>query len=204
MTNRKYSAIIFDLGQVLIPFDYQNFINSLNQLEAGLGERFINLYKENYHIHRDFEKGKISEEDFISTMLNWTENKISAEEFCRDWSNIFSLNEDVIGLLPILKEKYKLYLLSNTNSIHKRYGYQHYQFLNLFDKLFLSHEVGFVKPEKEIYQEIVKYSSIPAEELIFIDDIKEYVEAAKELGWDGIQFVGYQNLLDELNSRNIL
>lgn len=204
MTNRKYSAIIFDLGQVLIPFDYQNFINSLNQLEAGLGERFINLYKENYHIHRDFEKGKISEEDFISTMLNWTENKISAEEFCRDWSNIFSLNEDVIGLLPILKEKYKLYLLSNTNSIHKRYGYQHYQFLNLFDKLFLSHEVGFVKPEKEIYQEIVKYSSIPAEELIFIDDIKEYVEAAKELGWDGIQFVGYQNLLYELNSRNIL
>ncbi len=204
MTNRKYSAIVFDLGQVLIPFDYQNFINSLNQLEAGLGERFINLYKENYHIHRDFEKGKISEEDFIATMLKWTENKISAEEFCRDWSDIFSLNEDVIGLLPILKEKYKLYLLSNTNSIHKRYGYQHYEFLKIFDKLFLSHEVGFVKPEKEIYQEIMKYSGIPAEELIFIDDIKEYVEAAKELGWDGIQFIGYQNLLDEFSSRNIL
>jgi len=204
MTNRKYSAIVFDLGQVLIPFDYQNFINSLNQLEAGLGERFIKLYKENYHIHRDFEKGKISEEDFISTMLRWTENKISAEEFCRDWSDIFSLNEDVIDLLPKLKEKYKLYLLSNTNSIHKRYGYQHYEFLKIFDKLFLSHEVGFVKPEKEIYQEIMKYSGIPAEELIFIDDIKEYVEAAKELGWDGIQFIGYQNLLDELISRNIL
>jgi len=204
MINRKYSAIVFDLGQVLIPFDYQNFINSLNRHKVGLGERFIYLYKENYHIHRDFEKGKISEEDFISTMLRWTENKISAEEFCRNWSDIFSLNEEVIGLLPILKEKYKLYLLSNTNAIHKRYGYQHYEFLKIFDKLFLSHEVGFVKPEKEIYQEIMKYSGIPAEELIFIDDIKEYVEAAKELGWDGIHFIGYQNLLGELKSRNIL
>lgn len=204
MINRKYSAIVFDLGQVLIPFDYQNFISSLNQYKNGLGERFINLYKENYHIHRDFEKGKISEEDFISTMLRWSENKISSEEFCQKWSDIFSLNEDVISLLPTLKEKYKLYLLSNTNSIHKKYGYQHYEFLKLFDKLFLSHEVGFVKPEKEIYQEVMKHSGIPAEELIFIDDIKEYVEAAKELAWDGIHFTNYKQLVQELISRNII
>ncbi len=204
MTSRKYSAIVFDLGQVLIPFDYQIFINSLNQHKSGLGEFFVKIYKENYHIHRDFEKGKIPEEKFIETMLEWAEQKITAQQFCTYWSEIFSLNEDVINLLPVLKSRFKLYLLSNTNSIHKKYGYQHYDFLKMFDNLFLSHEVGYVKPEKEIYQAVEKYSGLPAEELIFIDDIKEYVDGAKNLGWDGIQFIGYNNLVEELKIRNIL
>jgi len=56
---------------------------------------------------------------------------------------------DVVALLPEIKKNYKLYLVSNTNSIHQKYGYQHYEFLKIFDKLFLSHEVGFVKPEKK-------------------------------------------------------
>jgi putative hydrolase of the HAD superfamily len=201
---RKYSAIVFDLGQVLLPFSYQNFINSLNHRKAGLGESFVKTYKENYSIHRDFEKGKIPEEEFIRLMLQWTENQITAEEFCSDWSDIFTLNEDVISLLPLLKLRYKLYLLSNTNSIHKKYGYQHYEFLNQFDKLFLSHEVGFVKPEREIYKAVENYSGIPANELIFIDDIPEYVDTAKNLGWDGINFTNYNNLVEEFKVRNIL
>lgn len=204
MIKRKYSAIVFDLGQVLIPFDYQIFINSLNQHKPGLGESFIKIYKDNYNIHRDFEKGKISEDEFIALMLQWSENRINSEEFCKYWSNIFSLNEDVISLLPKLKTNYKLYLLSNTNSIHKKYGYQHHDFLKEFDKLFLSHEVGFIKPEKEIYKIVENYSGFPSEELIFIDDIEEYVEGAKILGWDGIQFKGYDNLVEELKIRNIL
>lgn len=201
---RKYSAIVFDLGQVLIPFDYQIFINSLNRHKAGLGESFIKLYKENYHIHRDFEKGKISEDDFINLMIHWAENQITSEEFCKYWSEIFTLNEDVISLLPKLNKKYKLYLLSNTNSIHKKYGYEHYDFLKEFDKLFLSHEIGYIKPEKEIYEYVENYSKLPSNELIFIDDIEEYVEGAKNLGWDGINFSNYNNLVNELKNRNIL
>jgi putative hydrolase of the HAD superfamily len=203
MTSRKYSAIVFDLGQVLIPFDYKPFIDSLNHIKDGLGESFAKIYKQNYHIHRDFEKGKIPEEKFIEIMLEWTEGKLTAQQFCVLWSKIFSLNEDVISLLSLLKINYKLYLLSNTNSIHKRYGYQHYEFLKIFDKLYLSHEVGFIKPEKEIYNYIEKDSGKSANELILIDDIKEYVDAAKSSGWDGIVFTGYENLKNELSIRNI-
>ncbi|MCL6494321.1 MAG: HAD family phosphatase [Ignavibacterium sp.] len=203
MSNRKYSAVVFDLGQVLIPFDYQIFIDAVNKHKSGLGENFVKKYNENYSIHRDFERGKISEKDFIAQMLDWLEHKVTAEEFIKYWSGIFSLNEDVISLLPKLKKHYKLYLLSNTNSIHQKYGYQHYEFLKLFDKLFLSHEVGFVKPEKGIYSAVENFSGLPSEEHIFIDDIAEYVEAAKQLGWDGIQFTGYENLLSEFYKRGI-
>ncbi|MGQ9798549.1 MAG: HAD family hydrolase [Ignavibacterium sp.] len=203
MSNRKYSAVVFDLGQVLIPFDYNIFIQEVNKHKVGLGEEFVRKYNQNYHIHRDFERGKISEKDFISQMLEWLEHRITAEQFIRYWSSIFSLNTDVISLLPKLKEKYKLYLLSNTNSIHQKYGYQHYDFLRIFDKLFLSHEVGYVKPEEGIYRAVENFSGLPSEEHIFIDDIAEYVEAAKLLGWDGIQFTGYENLLAEFSKRGI-
>ncbi|WP_290662379.1 HAD family phosphatase [Ignavibacterium sp.] len=204
MSRRKYSAVVFDLGQVLIPFDYNIFIQAVNRHKDGLGDEFVRKYNQNYYIHRDFERGKISENDFIAQMLEWLEHKVTAEQFVQYWSSIFSLNEDVISLLPKLKEKYKLYLLSNTNSIHQKYGYQHYDFLRIFDKLFLSHEVGFVKPEEGIYKAVESYSKLPPEEHIFIDDIEEYVEAAKKLGWDGVQFTGYDNLVKDLTVRGIL
>ncbi len=204
MIKRKYSAIVFDLGQVLLPFDYKSFIEKVNRHKPGIGEQFAEFYKQNYNIHRDFEKGLISEEVFITQMLGCLDDVIDEETFFRYWSDIFSFNEEVIALLPLLKKKYKLYLISNTNSIHKKYGFGNYEFLKLFDKLILSHEVKFIKPENEIYREVEKASGFPSEEHIFIDDILEYVDAAKSLGWDGIQFSGYDDLMMNLKQRNIL
>jgi len=204
MIKRKFSVVVFDLGQVLVRFDYKYFVEKVNKHKAGIGEQFLELYKNNYHIHRDFEKGKISEKDFIASMLNYLDHAIDEETFCRYWSDIFSFNDNVIALLPELKKHYKLYLVSNTNSIHKRYGYQDYEFLKLFDQLFLSHEVKFVKPEEEIYRIVENASGFPSEEHIFIDDILEYVDAAKSIGWDGIQFVGSDDLVNNLMIRNIL
>ncbi len=204
MIKRKYSAIVFDLGQVLLQFDYKYFVEKVNKHKAGIGDRFLELYKINYNIHRDFEKGTISEKDFIAKMLASLDYCIDEETFCKYWSDIFSFNEDVIALLPELKKRYKLYLVSNTNSIHKKFGYENYEFLKLFDKIFLSHEVGYVKPEEEIYRTVEKTSGFPSGEHIFIDDILEYVNAAKKLGWDGIQFEGYDDLISNFKTKGLL
>ena len=120
------------------------------------------------------------------------------------YSSVFKENKDVSVLLPTLKEKYKLVLLSNTNSIHKEYGWKDYGFLKYFDKLILSHEVRYVKPENEIYKSVENYTQQPPNSHLFIDDIKVYAEQAKKLGWDAIQFIGYENLMEELTIRKIL
>lgn len=204
MIKRKYSAIVFDLGQVIVPFDYKYFVEKVNKHKSGIGETFLELYNQNYSIHRNYEKGLITEAVFISKMLEYLDDCIDGETFCKYWSDIFSVDEKVVSLLPELKKRFKLFLISNTNSIHKKYGFEHYEFLKLFDKLFLSHEVGFIKPEKEIYQAVEKVSGFPSEEHIFIDDILEYVNVAKNLDWDGIQFLGYDDLVKNLKARNIL
>lgn len=201
---RKYSVVVFDLGNVLIPFDYGIAVNKLNKVEPGLGESFMSLYKENYHYHRAFERGDVNEKDFLSAMLKLVDNKIDEETFCEYYSKIFVVNEDVAALLPVLKEKYTLVLLSNTNSIHQRYGYQHYEFFKYFDKLILSHEVNAVKPEEKIYRAVEMFTQKPPEEHIFIDDIEEYAQGALNAGWDAVQFKGYENLVNNLKARGIL
>ena len=136
--------------------------------------------------------------------MNWLNHLVDAEKFKEVFSNIFIVNEDVTALLPILKKKYKLVLLSNTNNLHKVYGWEKYQFLQNFDKLILSHEVGAVKPDEKIYKAVEKFTKEKPESHIFIDDILEYVNGAKTLGWDGIQFIGYDNLVENLKARDIL
>lgn len=202
---KKYSVVVFDLGNVLIPFDYNIMIRRLDELQEGLGESFMQAYKENYSYHRSFERGDISVEEFINTMLTHCGGVIDSDTFCRFYSEIFVLNEDVASLLPKLKEKgYKLVLLSNTNEIHRQFGYKHYEFFKYFDKLILSHEVRAVKPEPEIYKAVEAYTQLPPSEHIFIDDVSEYVQGAKSAGWDAVQFTGYDKLVEELRSRSIL
>ncbi|MEW6196395.1 MAG: HAD family phosphatase [Bacteroidota bacterium] len=199
-----YSVIVFDLGNVILSFDYSKVINHFNGIKPGLGDKFSKLYTENYDFHRSFEKGNVTKEKFLSVMTEWLEHSVTADEFCRVFSSIFTLSDHVQQLLPILKEKYTLCLLSNTNEIHEEYGYRHYDFLNHFGKIFLSHKIGAIKPEKEIYKAVEAFTKKPSHEHFFIDDIAEYVEGAKSCGWDAVQFVNFEKLIDDLRNRKIL
>lgn len=199
----KYSVIVFDLGNVLIPFDYHIIIGKLEKIETGLGEKFGKLYSENYHIHRQHEKSEITSDEFISIMMEWLEKKVKKEEFCRIYSSLFSLNDDMIALLPRLKENYKLVLLSNTNSIHRNYSWKNNEFIKLFDKLILSYEVRAIKPEAKIYKAVEDFTQVPPNEHFYVDDIEEYVNVARQRGWDAVQFVGYDQFIKELKKRGI-
>ena len=200
----KYSVVVFDLGNVLIPFDYSKIVQHINDVIPGRGELFMDFYKKNYHIHRDYERGDISEKEFLDAMLGALDHKISAEQFCNFFSDIFTVNKDVVALLPELKKRYRLLLLSNTSAIHQKYGWAQYSFIQNFEKLFLSHEVNAVKPEPKIYKAVTDYTQLPANEHIFIDDVAEYAQGAKFQGWDAIQFTGYDTLVKGLEQRGII
>jgi HAD superfamily hydrolase (TIGR01509 family) len=202
--NTGISVIVFDLGNVLIPYDYRFLLDKLEKEERGLGKNFLKFYNENYRYHRAFEKGELSESDFIETMLSALNHKIDKKTFCEYYSDIFSENKEVVNLLPELKKTFTLVLLSNTNSIHYDYGWKQYDFLGYFDKLVVSYKAGAVKPEEKIYRAVESFTMKNHKEHFIIDDVAEYVEAAKALGWEGVQFKGYKSLLSDLTNRGIL
>lgn len=201
--HQKYSVIVFDLGNVLLPFNYNIMLDKLERIEKNLGQRFLKYYQDNYNIHRSFEKGELSEEDFTDIMLASLDHKLDRETFCNYYSKIFTENKNVTALLPELKKNYILVLLSNTNSIHREYGWKDFDFIRYFNKLILSYQVKAYKPEEKIYKAAEDFTKKPPGEHIFIDDVKDYSEAAKKLGWDAINFTDYENLMREFKERGI-
>ncbi len=201
---KEIKVVVSDLGNVLIPFDYNIIIQRLNEIEENLGNFFYSNYKQNYEIHREFEKGNLTENEFWVYIKKWTKNLLSFEEFAEIYSNIFTLNEELISYLPEIKSNFKLVLLSNTNSIHQRFGWAKYDFLQYFDKLILSHEVGFAKPEVGIYQSVINFTQEPPEYHLFIDDILEYCQAAENIGWKTIQVKNQSQIISDLKLSEII
>jgi len=187
--NKNISVVVFDLGMVLIPFDYNIMLNKLDKIEQGLGKKYYDRYKENYSVYKEYEKWSMTDAEFCKINLDWLDHKISEEEFKVMFSDIFLKETKLTSLLPKIKENYKLVLMSNTCFIHQKYGWEKYDFLKYFDKLVLSHEVSAYKPMPEIYKSVEDYTKEPPEKHFFIDDVKEYVDAAKELGWNAIQYL---------------
>jgi putative hydrolase of the HAD superfamily len=191
-------ALIFDLGNVLIYFDWKIAEKRLNDIQNELGNRTTKFLKENNSLIKNLEKGKISEEEFLNEIKTNINSNLDKTTIAKIFSEIFWENQELTRLLPSFKKNYQLFLLSNTNIIHRKFGWDHYPFLQHFDRLFLSYEIGAVKPEEEIYNYVLSTIKLYPEELLYIDDIEEYVNAAKQLGWNAIQFKSNEKLLEDL------
>lgn len=200
----KIKVIVFDLGNVLIPVHIERIRENLEKIDIGLGERFRSRFQNNLDVHDKYERGALSDDEFLNVMMEWTEHKLDKEKFSLIYSDIFSLNTEVVSLLPKLKENYRLILLSNTDYLHKKYGWIKYDFIKYFDKLILSFEAGSRKPEDKIYLAVEEFTKEKPEHHLFIDDLELNIKKAIDLGWDGIIFENFEKLISELSLRKIL
>jgi putative hydrolase of the HAD superfamily len=184
---KNIKAIIFDLGGVILNINYQNTIDSFKKLGVTNTEDFYSK-KTQTHIFNLIETGEITSEQFLSELQELTENA-TIKEVKDAWdSMLLDLPQKRLDLLLSLKRKYKLFLLSNTNAIHinsisKKLGDSKWKCLcDLFDKMYLSHEIGVRKPNIEAFQFILKQKKLNPNEVLFIDDSPQHIEGAKKLG----------------------
>lgn len=176
--------IVFDYGDVFINLDKKATTKELRRL--GIDE-FTDELRD---LCFEYEMGMISTDDFVSAFLV-AYPEISREDFIDAWNAI--LKDFPLHRLEFLKEladskKYRLFLLSNTNELHiswiqKDWGMELYsEFMSYFEKFYLSHEINLRKPDKDIYEFVLRENNLIAEETLFIDDTQENTEAAKSLG----------------------
>ena len=85
-------------------------------------------------------------------------------------------------LLKEVKAQVTVACLSNTNRVHWEAGAAHWPLFNLFDRAFLSFELGLVKPDREIFEHVIQKLDLPAEQVLFLDDNEINVVAAREVG----------------------
>lgn len=175
-------TIIFDFGDIFINLDKQGTISGLQNL--GMKEWNADFDQ----LNLSFEVGGISPEDFIGGFQKQLPNA-SKEEILKAWNAVLTdFPFYRLEFLQELSKKYRLFLLSNTDSIHintfeTKSGVSFYQdFYNCFEKVYFSFDMGLRKPDPKIYQYLIdQHNLIPANTL-FVDDKKENTDSAAALG----------------------
>jgi len=188
-TNHLQSVknIIFDLGGVIINIEP---LNILKDMEPEREQRFRSGFKRlsEQAVFDNFEIGQLSEKEFRQKVCREIEEDLSDNEFDRIWNRLLlDYPAKNIQIIQTLKKSHRLFLLSNTNSIHYRaYAPQlekthGVSFSDLFEKVWLSHELGCRKPDEKIYKHVLEDANIKAEETLFADDTLSNLQAAEKL-----------------------
>jgi glucose-1-phosphatase len=196
-------TIIFDLGRVIVPFDFDRAYTRVTAI-TGLDRDEIRDRVRAAGIVPRFETGQIEPRPFVEQFNRAIDCNISYDDFREIWFSIF-LPETLIpeSLLESIKGRYRLLLLSNTNAIHYEMIEQHYPHVHHFDHHVLSYKVGALKPDEAIYREALRHAEGEPGDCFFTDDIPEYVEGARRMGIDAVQFQSHEQIVDELRARGV-
>ncbi len=192
----KTEAIIFDLGGVLLNLNFSRSIEAFTRLG------FKNVQQElskllhahptpgNENIFHLYEKGLIDSSRFRDGLRRMAGNDIADSDIDMAWTAmLLDIHPENASILEKLKDSYRLFLLSNTNAIHietllkaRKNGVLFSDLVRLFRKVYYSHEVNMRKPDKEIFEHVIRDAGLKAENSLFIDDSIPNIEAAGETG----------------------
>ena len=178
------NTIIFDFGDIFINLDKQATITSFEKL--GLKEWNDDLDQ----LNLQFETGKVSRENFLFGIQEHIPNA-SIKEILAAWNaTLLDFPLYRLEFLQMLSQKYRLFLLSNTDAIHietfeQASGVSFYRdFYQCFEKVYFSFESGLRKPNPEIFNHLISNHELAPKRTLFIDDKKENTDAAFALGFE--------------------
>jgi HAD superfamily hydrolase (TIGR01509 family) len=182
-------AVIFDLGKVLVDFDYGIVVRRLrDRCERSLEDilRFVNYSP----LVCQFELGQLSTEAFFSAVQRDYGFRGTLEEFRELFGNIFTAIEPMVQLHAELRARgVPTYIFSNTNEIAIGQIRRQFAFYAEFDGHILSYEHGAMKPDARLYEVVERSAGCRGQDLLYFDDRPENVEAGLARGWRGIVHV---------------
>jgi putative hydrolase of the HAD superfamily len=202
----KIKVVLFDLGRVLVDFDHFRSAERIAGFCSKTPRQIYDLFFES-EATVAFEAGKITPEDFYLQVKQMLDLKLSYASFEPIWNDIFFLsakNRSVFGLVNNLRSNYITAMLSNINSLHYDYLKKNFPVFGVFDKVFLSFQLGLIKPDKEIYNLVIRDLGVSPQEIFYTDDRPELVESAKSLGIRGCVFTKFDQLISELKNNGII
>jgi putative hydrolase of the HAD superfamily len=199
MTN----AVIFDIGNVLLSFDFGRVLRRILP-HCGVGPADFSTRLE--PVKMDLESGRISAEEFLDRASVALDYRGERAELVRAWQEIFEPIEHTHRLVEGLASRLPLYLLSNTNNLHAEYFMGEYPVFRHFKDRVFSHEAGLMKPDPEIYRHALEKFGLDAGEACLVDDLAVNVEAARGQGIRSHQYhAGRHELLEnDLRAAGVL
>lgn len=188
MKSKGIRNLLIDFGGVLIDLDRQKCIDNFKKLGFENVEELLNIYHQQ-GLFLQFEKGLITPSEFRDGIRNMMKKDVSDQQIDSAWNSfLLEIPRYKLDLLLKLREKYVVYLLSNTNLIHWKWAcknafpYRTFQVENFFERTYLSFEMKMSKPDPSIFEHVISDAGIKASETLFIDDSLENCRVAQRLG----------------------
>ena len=191
--------VVFDIGQVLLGFDWRKFIAGMNIREEKQ-RQLAHVTLGNIPHWNEHDRGMCDEEFVKKSLLIEPDIEEELRYYLAHIGTIAREYDHSVPLIRSLKEKgYGVYLLSNYGVTPFKYAKENMKFFDEVDGMIISHEVGLIKPEPGIYELLFeKYGLVP-EECVFIDDRADNIEAAMDMGMSGIVFDDIGNVKKQLS-----
>lgn len=183
-----FQNVIFDLGGVLLNLEVERTYRAFAEI-SGRPVSEIQRDAGSLQLFLDFEKGLISAKDFRHQLRDYLQTAAPDHALDDAWNAmLLDFPPAKATLLDQLKNTHRTFLLSNTNVIHwhaftKTIWYTGINnFDGLFERAYYSHQIGMRKPDGEIFEFVLTQQKLKPHETLFIDDNKQNVEAARQLG----------------------
>ncbi|MCE0521941.1 MAG: HAD family phosphatase [Methylacidiphilales bacterium] len=196
----KISAVCFDLGKVLLHFDWKIMLERIAEKSPLSPDEILQLLKTDPQAVV-YETGNVTSAKFFTHLKKRLRYKGTARELRAAFSDIFTPLTEHIALAALLAPHYPLAIISNTNEAHIVHAEATYSFFSLFPVRIYSHQIKAMKPERAIYQAaLAGLGGIDPLEALFIDDLEANILGAVQLGWQTIHLRPEVDLREALAS----
>lgn len=200
----KIEVVVFDLGKVLLDFDYRRASSKLAAHANLSTDEFKNVIDHSPLLFA-YETGQIDSERFYREVSAATGFSGKFEQFAECFCDIFTPIEQMIDLHSRLRQRgMPTYIFSNTNPLAVGHMRRCFPFLKDFDGYVFSYEHGAMKPDPKIYEVVEAMIGKRGPALLYIDDRLENIEAAKARGWQVIQHQRPEDTLDSIKQLRLL
>ena len=195
-------ALLFDLGRVVLDIDFDKAIACWAGHAGCEAARLVERFSSRDEAYRRHESGEISDAEFFASLRASLGIELSDAQFLEGWNAIFAGEMPGIGsLLMRAGTRVPLYAFSNTNNAHVEHFSQAYaEVLGHFREIFLSSAIGLRKPDAAAYDHVVQAIGVPAERIVFFDDLAENIHGARARGLTAVHVTSPDDVAQALTA----
>lgn len=202
--SKSIKAIGFDIGGVILPYsirEQKKFIATAINVDI---DKVFAAYKTYLP---ELEIGALGTEEFWRDIIEYTGSTADPKATMGVWTDHYIRDNpivtEIIDLVDSLGRRgYNTGILSNIDSAHGIINLHRHIFEH-FDRVLLSYQIGVRKPEPAAFRLLAESLAVEFEELVFVDDLPMNIEAANQLGIDGLLYTSFGQLIYDLKQRNI-
>jgi putative hydrolase of the HAD superfamily len=194
-------ALLFDLGRVVIDIDFDKALACWAGHAGCEPAHLVGRFTRD-EIYRRHETGSIDDAEFFAGLRTSLGIALTDAQFLEGWNAIFAGEMPGIGSLLIRAgTRVPLYAFSNTNHAHVEHFSQAYaEVLGHFREIFLSSAIGLRKPDAAAYDHVVQAIGVPAERIVFFDDLAENVDGARARGLTAVHVTSPHDVAQVLSA----